>query len=307
MQNFIYISSLLLLGVLLRRINVFPKNTSQVLNQFVIYVSLPALVLITIPQIDLNLLLLPVAIVPWVLLVVSVVLLLICSKIFKWNNNTLAALLLIVPLGNTSFLGIPMVKSFFGEGMVAYALIYDQLGSFLALALYGSIVLAIFDKTQIQKNKKIVLKNALKIVITFPPFLCLLVALYLRKLELQPIYFNLLTPLASTLVPVIMIAVGFQLSLKLDSGKMTPFAVGLLIKMFIAPAVALFVFVVLDLKGEIYQVIVFEAAMPPMISAGALAIIANLSPRLTAAMLAFGILLSFISLPIFYSIITQLL
>jgi len=37
--------------------------------------------------------------------------------------------------------------------------------------------------------------------------------------------------------------------------------------------------------------------MPPMISAGAMAIMAGLSPKLTAALVGLGIFLSFITLP----------
>jgi predicted permease len=94
-----------------------------------------------------------------------------------------------------------------------------------------------------------------------------------------------------------MLAVGLQLNLKIELNKIKPFVIGLSIKMLVAPAITLMGFILLGLKGEIYNVAVFEAAMPPMISAGALAIIANLSPRFTAAMLAYGILLAFVTLP----------
>lgn len=303
MENFILITTLLLVGVLLKRLELFPENTSQVLNQFVIYVSLPALVLYTVPKLIFSLDLIASAIVPWALLIFSAGLLLLFAKAFNWSRNTLGALLLIVPLGNTSFLGVPMVRAFFGDNSVVYAIMYDQVGSFLALALYGSVILAVFNKRSSHSSNKKIVKKALIMVVTFPPFISLIIALCLHFVNLPNMYFNILSPIAMTLVPVVMIAVGFQLTLKLDSNKISPFIIGLTIKMFLAPLLALLVFLMLGLKGEIYQVIVFEAAMPPMISAGALAIIANLSPKLTAAMLAYGILLAFITLPIVYTVL----
>lgn len=307
MQNFVLIISLLIVGMILKRVKAFPDNTSQVLNQFVIYVSLPALVLLTVPKLKFSSDLIVTTIIPWVLLLFSVALLFICAKIFKWSRNTLGALLLIVPLGNTSFLGIPMVRAFFGDDSVVYALIYDQLGSFLALALYGSMVLAVFNKQKHQGLDHVSGKNVLMKIVTFPPFISLIIALLLHFVTLPQIYFDLLTPIAMTLLPVVMVAVGFQLTVKIESEKITPFIIGLSIKMLVAPALALLIFILLGLNGTIYQVIVFEAAMPPMISAGALAIMSNLSPKLTAAMLAYGILLSFVTLPLLYSALKLIL
>ncbi len=51
------------------------------------------------------------------------------------------------------------------------------------------------------------------------------------------------------------------------------------------------------------QVSIFEAGMPPMVSAGVLAILANLSPALTAALVGIGIVLSFATLPILYQML----
>ncbi|MBL4658940.1 MAG: AEC family transporter [Alcanivoracaceae bacterium] len=299
MENFILTISLLAIGMLLKRVQIFPKNTSQTLNLFVIYVSLPALVLMKVPELKFSQEVLIVAIVPWILLIFSAGIIIIAAKIFNWSRDILAALLLIVPLGNTSFLGIPMVQSFFGEQAVPYALIYDQLGSFLALAVYGSLILALFS----QEKNKVTIKSVLMKIITFPPFISLIFALMFSYITLPQSYFDFLSPLAATLVPVVMIAVGFQLNLKLESGQLQPFIIGLSVKMLIAPALIFLLFLLFGLDGMIYRVTVFEAAMPPMISAGALAIMVNLAPKLTAAMIAYGIVFSFVTLPILFYIL----
>jgi len=303
MENFILTISLLVIGIVLRRMKDFPENSSHTLNMFVIYVSLPALVLIKVPELKFSFGLLATAIMPWVMLIISAGLVLFFSKILNWTREITGALMLIVPLGNTSFLGLPMVRAYFGDSAIPFALMYDQLGSFLALAIYGSLVIAIYAKTQ----QKLTVGSVLMKVLVFPPFISLIIALALYTTELPAMYFNVLTPIAETLVPVVMIAVGFQLSLKLELDKLKPFLVGLSIKMIIAPALALLIFMLLGLKGMVYQVTVFEVAMPPMISAGALAIIANLSPKLTAAMVAYGIMLSFVTLPLIYYIVNNVL
>ena len=92
------------MGFVLKSTKKFPENTAQVLNLFVIYVSLPALVLVNVPKLEFSSNLLVTAITPWVMLFVSVVIVLFFAKLFKWDRETIGALLLIAPLGNTSFL-----------------------------------------------------------------------------------------------------------------------------------------------------------------------------------------------------------
>ena len=299
MENFIIILSLIVVGFVLKKSNKFPDNTATVLNLYVIYVSLPALVLVNVPQLAFTSNLIVAAITPWPVLMISVLIVLGFARLFKWDRETVGALLLIAPLGNTSFLGIPMVEAFYGSQSVGYAVMYDQFGSFFALAIYGSIILALYS----EQSQQFTYASIAKKIITFPPFISLVIALSLLSVNLPSVYFEVLTPIAKTLIPVVMVAVGFQLVLTVEFSKIRSFVVGLSVKMVIAPLCIFVVFLLLGWDDTIHKVMVFEAAMPPMISAGALAIMANLSPRLTSAMIAYGILLSFVTLPLWHYIL----
>ncbi|MEA3279213.1 MAG: AEC family transporter, partial [Thermodesulfobacteriota bacterium] len=146
------------------------------------------------------------------------------------------------------------------------------------------------------------LKSVVRRTITFPPFIALLLAiLALKGFSYPTPAKTLLISLAATLVPVVMVAVGFQLHLKLSSSVIKPLGAGLLIKLVVAPAAALLMCTMLNFDSQAVRVSIFEAGMPPMVSAGALAIIGGLSPRLTAALVGFGVLMSFITLPILYN------
>lgn len=296
MENFLITISLLLLGMVLKRLPSFPAETGNVLNMFVIYISLPALVLLKIPELVFSRSILTPALLPWGMLFFSALLIGLLARLAHWDRGTTGCLLLLIPLGNTSFLGIPMVQAFFGAQAIPYALIYDQLGSFLALATYGSLILALYGGAAVQPN----IMEVVKKVIFFPPFMALLLALLWRPFSYPAAMMAILRILAATLVPVVMIAVGFQLSLRLPRKVMVPLGVGLTIKLLIAPFTALLVIRLLGLSGEASQVAIFEAGMPPMVSAGALAILANLSPHLTAALVGVGIVLSFATLPLLY-------
>ena len=297
MENFVITITFLLIGMAIKRMPTFPDETGNVLNLFVIYISLPALVLLKIPELVFSKNLLVPAVMPWGMLLFSCALILILSQLLKWERATTGCLLLLIPLVNTSFLGIPMVNAFFGEQAISYAVIYDQLGSFLALATYGTVVLAIYGGG----TGKATWSDVGRKIITFPPFISLLLAVALKSVVYPVVVLTILKSLASTLVPVVMIAVGFQLTIRISREAIGPLGFGLGLKLVAAPLAALGICRLFGLEGEAVNVAIFEAGMPPMVSAGALAILAGLSPPLTAALVGLGIILSFVTLPaLFY-------
>jgi hypothetical protein len=298
MENFIITMTYLLLGIILKRLPRFPENTGNILSLFVIYVSLPALVLLKIPELEFSSELLVPALMPWGMLLITGLAILILARLFGWSRAITGSLLLLVPLGNTSFLGIPMVNAFFGEGAISYAVIYDQLGSFLALATYGTVVIAVYGGGGVGKPSW---QDVGKKIVTFPPFISLVLAVVLKSVAYPPVLVTILESLGGTLVPVVMIAVGFQLTIRISREALGPLGCGLALKLVAAPLAALGICRFLGLEGEAVNVSIFEAGMPPMVSAGALAILAGLSPALTAALVGLGIILSFATLPaLFY-------
>jgi predicted permease len=299
MESFVLVLVYLCIGALLRKLPQFPQETGIVLNQFVLFVALPALVLQKIPLLEFsNQLWLP-AITPWVLLVIVVGLIILAGKIWHWEKTTVGALLVVLPLGNTSFLGFPMVEAFFGDQALPYAMIYDQAGSFLALATYSTILAAWYNPNAATPTTGQIIKR----VLTFPSFVALIVALCLKSVP-YPAFFSLvLDSLAATLVPVIMIAVGFQFRLQLDNKEAKPLIFALGVKLILMPLLALGFLSLFSSDPLLLQVVVFEAAMPPMVSAGAIAIGAGLALRLVPALVGLGLLLSFISLPLWYALL----
>jgi len=65
----------------------------------------------------------------------------------------------------------------------------------------------------------------------------------------------------------------------------------------VMPLIALGLAPLLGLTAVQHDTVVLESAMPPMITAAALAISHRLAPGLAAAMVGYGILLSLLTLP----------
>ena len=299
MENFALVLIYLMIGALLRRLPQFPQETGLVLNQYVLFVALPALVLQKIPLLEFSSQLWLPAITPWVLLVIVAGLVILAGKIWHFEKTTVGALLVVLPLGNTSFLGFPMVEAFFGENALPFAMIYDQAGSFVALATYSTILAAWYNPNAATPTAGQIFKR----ILTFPSFIALALALALKSWP-YPAFFNLvLDSLAATLVPVIMIAVGFQFRLQLDNKDAKPLIFALGVKLCLMPLLALGLLSLFQPEPLLLKVVVFEAAMPPMVSAGAVAIGAGLALRLVPALVGLGLLLSFISLPLWYALL----
>lgn len=290
---------LLAAGQVMRRIPGFPVDTDRSLNLYVIYVALPALVLVQVPQLVLNRELVAPLLMPWLVVLVSGSLVWLLCRVLGWSREITGALLLMVPLGNTSFLGIPMVEMFFGAPGVKYAILYDQFGSFLALSTYGTLILALYGG-----GERVSWARTMRKIVLFPPFIALIAALALRPVAFPAWLVSMLELTARSLVPVVLVAIGFQMRLRMPVSELLPFSVGLTIRLVVTPLIFILACRLAGLTGPAIQVSLLETAMPSMVTAGALASIAGLQPRLTSALVGYGILASFITLPLMFRLIT---
>src|SRR5690606_11018524 len=103
---------------------------------------LPALILAELPELALGAdLVVPVA-AAWACLALAAASVGIGARRHGWPRATTGALLLVTPLGNTTFLGLPLVEALLGTDAIPRALAIDQLGTFVGLSTYGAVVAA---------------------------------------------------------------------------------------------------------------------------------------------------------------------
>lgn len=300
MANFILIGVFVLMGVLFRRLKAFPNDTAQVLNMFALYVSLPAVILLKVPILTVTTENIIAALVPWAMLLFTALMIQLLARRCNWSRQNTGALMLIVPIGNTSFMGVPMVNAFFGDVGIPHLILYDQIGTMLIFATYGSVVLSIYTG-EATKVKTIAWRALL-----FPPTTALLIGLLLRGWTYPDALVSALESLAGALTPLVMTAIGFQMTLRLRPTTLGPLGTGLAIKLIVAPLVALLGCRLFGFNGLAADVAVFEAGMPPMVTASALAAAAGMGVELAIALAGLGIILAFASLPMLYLLITYL-
>lgn len=91
-----------------------------------------------------------------------------------------------------------------------------------------------------------------------------------------------------------------QLRLRLPRHHVGPFVFGLAAKLVLMPALALGLAALYGLSGDMRAAAIYETAMPPMITAGALLSLAGIEPELAAALVGYGIVLSMATLPLWH-------
>ena len=289
---FALILLMLALGYAFQRLRVLPDNAAQTLNLVVLYVCLPAAVLRYAPRLHLEPSLVGVALVPWLLLLASILLVGLFARLLHFRDDERAVLLLTVALGNTSFLGYPLTRALIGEHALPYAVIYDQFGAFLILSTYGLWVLARYGGERPPTGAAM-----LRRIATFPPILALLVGFTVMPVEPPAWFAGALQRLSDALLPLAMLTIGLSVKLALPRDELKPLAAGLLLKLLAMPALAWLLVRAMGMGGDMARVTVLESAMPSMVTAGALAISHDLAPRLAAAMVGYGLLLSLLTLP----------
>lgn len=289
---FALILAMLALGMLFARLRVWPDNAAQVLNQVVLYVCLPAAVLTYVPRLHMDASLIGLAATPWLLAVATVALVSLASRWLRFRRDEHAVLLICVGLCNSSFVGYPMVRALLGEHALPYAVVYDQFGTFVLLSTYGLYVLAKYGGDE-PPTLKIIAQRILR----FPPIWALLIGLTVMP-EAPPAWMGAaLLKLSDALLPLVMLAVGLSIKLRLPRDEIRPLATGLVLKLAVMPALALPLSWAFGMDGAMLQANVLESAMPTMITAGALAIAHGLAPRLAAALIGYGILFCLVTLP----------
>jgi predicted permease len=295
MTNIILLVVCLLSGIFLRRTGRFPAATPAALNGFIIHVSLPALAILHIHNIRLDPALLYTAAMAWLLFGGGALFFHWAGRLAGLSRPTVGALMLVGGLGNTSFVGLPMIEAYYGKEYLGLGLIADQLGSFLVLSTLGIVVATVYSSGDVSPRQMI------RKILLFPPFEALLLAFLLIPVPFPSWLTGVLQKLGETLTPLALASVGFQLSFRGIRGELRPLCLGLLYKLALGPALLTLLYVaVLGLKGSVMQVTLFEAAMAPMITAGIIAVDHDLNPPLVNLMIGIGIPLSFLTLPVWW-------
>lgn len=287
------------LGFLLRR-SVMPARAFARLNRFIVWIPLPATILLALHALRWD----PSYWVPismaWIVFLAAAALFSAAGKRCGWSSGTVGALILTAGLGNTSFLGFPLLRALYGERAIPIAVLTDQPGSFLVLSTLGILAASYFSA----RKAAIVGRMA-----RFPPLWALIAAVALRPFSWPAPVETGLRFCASLLIPLALISVGGALNfdrthLQRERSALTW---GLVYKLLAAPAALLLFYVyALGHRGEPVRITLLEAAMGPMITGSIVAIEYGLNPELCSLIVGAGVPICLITVPLWAKLFSLL-
>lgn len=283
----------LVLGVIVARLVNPSPVLAHSLNWWVLNIALPALVLHLIPQLELEAHLWFLIVAMWLVFLGAWVFMTMAGRTLQWPRERIGALTLVCGLGNTAFIGFPLIEALRGQEGLKLALVADQAGCFIALAVGGTIVAATYSGRQATP-----LGIARKVML-FPPFLSLIAAIIVSAAGGWPeVLDESLARIGATLVPLALFSVGLQLRLRLERGQNAAVIAALAWKLALAPLLVWTVGAAFAVSSPVLTIAVLESSMAPMVSAAILAQQHDLEPALANAVLGLGVLLSFLTVPL---------
>ncbi len=265
------------------------------LNNYIIYIALPALIIRSIPGLSFSLQTLFPILVPWVLTLLAFLCIRMLAVFFRWDKELSVALFILIALGNTAFIGVSVIDYIAGEQAAAVAVVYDQLGMFLILSTVAVITIAMAQESESRLGVGAILKK----IISFPPFLALICALIIPQSWLVHLY-GIFDLLSATIFPLAMCLVGLQFVFQLDRAYRMPMFIVVFMKMFLMPSLVLLVALQLGLDQNIVIATVLQSAMPPMVTGAILLMAANIHSKFVATALGGSTLIAGISIPMWY-------
>ena len=283
----------LILGVLVARFAKPPAGIVAGINWWVINVALPALVLALIPKVKFD----PQLWFPVAAMVLTFggawLLFGLLGPRLGWSRQRTGALILVCGLGNTSFMGYPLMQALHGQQGLALAVVADQLGTFPILASAGIVVASIYAGRK--PEPALILRR----IVTFPAFVALIVGIVAGACGGWPALLDgVFSPIGVTLTPLALFSVGLQFKFHPGNRQLGAVSWGLGWKLLLAPLLCWAMGRATGVGGLVLTVGVLQAAMAPMVSAAILADEYDLEPALANTVLGAGIVLSLLTIPL---------
>jgi len=284
-------------GILFRMSKLLPADAHKGINAWIIYLALPAVSFKYLPHIHWSSQLLLPVLMPVIVWLGGWLFVKLYSSADKINKSTEGCLKLSSGLSNTSFVGFPLIMAYFSDKQLGIAIICDQV-TFMVLSTAG--VLVAINASQKQELSAMTI---IKKVLRFPPFLGCVGALtiphFIDISSLNPFFDNL----ALTVAPLALFSIGLQLQFDGWKDELKHIGASITYKLLIAPALILGVVLVMGLKGIIPQIVIFEAAMPTLLTSGVVAEQYNVNPKLSSLIIGISILVAFATTSLWYHIL----
>ncbi|TLD89160.1 AEC family transporter [Helicobacter sp. MIT 05-5294] len=284
---------LLMGGYIAKIIGVLKQKQSRTLLDFAITFTIPCLIFDGIYHLSLDLSLTLTILTGFLCSLLGGFFAVIVGYFFRFSRATIVSMFLLASFGNTLFIGIPIVIGIYDSSFIGKVVFYDALATALPFSLIAPFVLSLGAKEPIS------LFASVKRIVIFPPFIALLLGFCAKVVTLPDFIFGPIRALGGATTAVALFAIGLSLGFGAIKSAYKSATIVILCKTLIAPFLFIGILKLLEIEISPNQVLaILECGMPTMALAGAMIIKAKLDSNLAVSSIAFGILFSFVSVPI---------
>ena len=300
-QSLFTIFILLAGGYISKLIKVLKQKQSRSLFDFVVVFALPCLIFDKIYHLNFNFSLILLIFAGFISTSLAGIISVIIGRIFKFSKPTILSMFVLSAFGNTLFVGMPVVSNVFGEEFVGEVIMYDSLAGAIPISILVPLILAM------NNGEKVTIVKNIKTIIYFPPFIGLVLGLALKGFEIPEFIFTPIRMFGGSATPVALFAIGLSLGFNAIKSSDKSTVIVLFMKIILAPAIFI---LILQCFGAAFDkstlIAVLESSMPTATIVCVMVMKAKLDSNLAASSVAFGLVLSVITLPILLNILTGL-
>lgn len=300
-QSLFTIFILLAGGYISKLIKVLKQKQSRSLFDFVVVFALPCLIFDKIYHLNFNFSLILLIFAGFISTSLAGIISVIIGRIFKFSKPTILSMFVLSAFGNTLFVGMPVVSNVFGEEFVGEVIMYDSLAGAIPISILVPLILAM------NNGEKVTIVKNIKTIIYFPPFIGLVLGLALKGFEIPEFIFTPIRMFGGSATPVALFAIGLSLGFNAIKSSYKSTVIVLFMKIILAPAIFI---LILQCFGAAFDkstlIAVLESSMPTATIVCVMVMKAKLDSNLAASSVAFGLVLSVITLPILLNILTGL-
>lgn len=210
-----------------------------------------------------------------------------------WSKPTQGSFLLASMVGNTGYIGYPVILALVGEKYFAWALFYDLLGTVIGCYGLGVALAARFGEGERKNNWQLTLA-----MLNNPTLWALGLGLWVRDMPLPSFAEQSLQSFAWSAIALSLVLIGMRLSQLHSWSSVKPASLSLLIKMLVVPLLLGSILSQFGFNSTPLLILVLQMAMPPAFATLVLAEAYNLDRDLTVTALAIGSVGLLLTLPL---------
>ncbi len=299
------------LGMIMRATGIFKGEEAGLINRIVLTVLLPVLVFSSINSVNkdstgkkaaLTVDIFKIPLIAFLVIGIAGVLAYMLGRyILRLERPQMGAFLLTSMFGSTAFIGLPLVKSLYGEQLILQHSFYSELGSLTLLVTVG-IALASYYGERTYGEKR---KFNWRVLLEIPkngPFLGLVLGLLFYTSNVPDPVVKTLSFLSNATLPLMMFSLGLTIVWKDVRRNLAAVLTMNMIKLIFVPLLALALARAFGLDAQTQGVIMLNSATPAVIICLVYAAQYNLDREFASTAVFSSFFLCLITIPLIWTI-----